>query len=74
MLNIHNQPERKAEQRSKDMGRKRQSEKTKDSRRVEDERRLRRHLPDRNPKFPFLVADTQTCILETEAEREKQKR
>lgn len=40
------------------MGRKRQSRKTEESRRVEDERRLRRHLPDRNPKFPFLDADT----------------
>lgn len=37
---------------------------------MEDERRLRRHLPDRNPKFPFLVEDTQTRIHETEAERE----
>lgn len=41
------------------------------SRRVEDERRLRRYLPDRNLEFPFLVADTHTYI-QRERERERE--
>lgn len=52
------------------MGRKRQSKKTEQSRRVEDERRLRRHLHNRNPEFPFLVK-RHTTHTYTQRERER---
>lgn len=42
------------------------------SRREDDERRVRRHLPDRNPKFQFLSqADKHTYTQQRQRERER---
>lgn len=48
-------------ERSRHTSRKRQRSKTEETRRVQDERRLRRHLPDRNPDSSSpRLSDTQT--------------
>lgn len=68
------QPERENKSREEQ---KCKHKKTEQNRRVEDERRLRRHLPDRNLEFPFVVTDTQTHIYKErgkEREREKEQK